>query len=101
MTVSTTFRVVDLTRDISGVSAENLAQAGAAASVDLDGIRDQLVQIRDAFNPVLADQDDGQAFRLHSIELDLTVGMEGQVWFVAKGRAEASLKLLWSRTDPK
>jgi hypothetical protein len=31
------------------------------------------------------------------MELQLTVGLEGKVWFVAKGTGEASLKLTWSR----
>jgi hypothetical protein len=31
------------------------------------------------------------------MELALTVGLEGKIWFVAKGTGEASLTLTWSR----
>jgi hypothetical protein len=94
--MGTTFSVVDLTRADAPAETETMLQARIGGKVDLDDLSSQLGEIRDALNPVLADQGADHAFRLRSMELDLTVGLEGQVWFVAKGKGEASLKLTWS-----
>lgn len=95
--MSTIFRVVDLTQSNPQAEAQSPLQAGGIGSVDLDQLRGQLEQIREGLTPVLADQAKEQTFHLQSMELDLTVGLEGQVWFVAKGKGEASLRLIWSR----
>ena len=92
--MSTLFRVVDLTQPDLNVASP--LQAGKLGAVDLDQMRSQLTQIRDALSPVL-EEEPQKSIQLQSIELDLTVGLEGQVWFVAKGTAEASLRLIWSR----
>jgi hypothetical protein len=95
--MSTTFRVVDLTQASPQDEAKSPLQAGNIGTVDLDKLSGQLHEIRDALNPVIAEQAEEQPFHLSTMELALTVGLEGQVWFVAKGKAEASLKLVWSR----
>ena len=58
----------------------------------------QLTEIRDATNAVFIDEEP-QAGRigLQSIVIDLTVGAEGKVLFVAKGSVEASIQLTFSR----
>jgi hypothetical protein len=56
----------------------------------------QLKEISDAVQPVL---DDAQPrnLGLKEIEISLTIGAEGGVWFVAKGSAEASIVLRFGR----
>jgi len=88
------YEVRDLT---AGASA--LQGGGEAGSVDLDSLREQLEEIRDSLTPVVSDQAEGDGLRLQEIELSLAVGLEGKVWFVAKGTAEASLKLTFGRPD--
>ena len=57
----------------------------------------QLKDISDAIAPVLAQADTKAPFGLQSIELSLTIGAEGGIWFVAKGSAEASITATFSR----
>lgn len=96
--MSTVFRVVDLTQAQPEGETKSPLQAGDRGTVDLTKLRTELQDIRDALSPVVAEQGDEKAFHLDTMELDLTVGLEGQVWFVAKGRAEASLRLTWTRS---
>jgi hypothetical protein len=37
------------------------------------------------------------SFGLQTLEIDLTLGAEGKIWFIAKGSAEASIKLTFGR----
>lgn len=98
--IATEFQVVDLTQEAPGAQTESLLQGRAVGSVDLGQLRSQLDDIRDALSPVLAEQaESAGGFHLNTMELDLTVGLEGQIWFVAKGKGEASLKLTWSRAS--
>jgi hypothetical protein len=94
---TTTFGVVDLSKTAPFEEAASPLAGAAAAVIDLDRLRGQLNEIRDALSPVLDQQSAQNGFRLSSMELQLTVGLEGKVWFVAKGTGEASLKLTWSR----
>jgi hypothetical protein len=92
-----TFPVVDLTASAPEGELKSMLQAGGGGTVDIDALREQLMEIRDGLNPVLADQDGQGSLRLQTMEVDLTIGLEGQIWFVAKGKGEASLKLTWGR----
>ena len=89
--MGSTFEVVDLT------AAGSPLQGGTHGSVDLDSLRGQLEAIRDALTPVVAEQAADEHIRLKEIELALTVGVEGKVWFIAKGTGEASITLKWGR----
>jgi len=71
----------------------------ARSTVDPARIARELRDVTDAIAPVLADADAHATFGLHTVELALTIGAEGGVWFVAKGSAEASIKLTFSRGD--
>jgi hypothetical protein len=91
-----TYGVLDLTTENPmQVTAEGEAfWPGKGHEVDLGKLRGQLEEIRDAILPVASAttvRNDG--FGLQTLELDLTIGAEGQVWFVAKGSVEASIKL--------
>ena len=90
------YGVIDLSAESPvQVTAEGEAfWAGKPGGVDLGKLRSQLEEIRDAILPVAAEPAGAQGgFGLQTLEIDLTIGAEGQVWFVAKGSLEASLKL--------
>ncbi|TML45289.1 MAG: hypothetical protein E6G19_05265 [Actinobacteria bacterium] len=90
------YGVIDLsTESPVQVTAEGEAfWAGKPGGVDLGKLRSQLEEIRDAILPVAAGPDGAVGgFGLQTLEIDLTIGAEGQVWFVAKGSLEASIKL--------
>ncbi|HEX8101115.1 MAG TPA: hypothetical protein VF533_00745 [Solirubrobacteraceae bacterium] len=91
--MSTNFDVVDLSQRESLLQGEDMA----TGSVNLEDLRGQLEEIRDALSPVVTSPVPGDGLRLESLELDLTVGLEGRVWFIAKGKGEASLRMKWSR----
>lgn len=86
------FQVVDLSRP-----ATPLAGGAGVGEVDLDHLRGQLAEIRDALTPVLDDQAEAR-MKLREIEVDLTVSFEGNIWFIAKGKGEASIKLQFSKS---
>ena len=85
-----TYPVADLSTDSTAVAVES------RGTVDLGELRDQLVDIRDTLSPLLA-ASDSDGMRLSSLELSLTVGAEGGVWFIAKGSVEASITMTFSR----
>lgn len=90
-----TFEVVDLSSMKSPA-----ADVSLTGNVDLDGLRDQLQQIRDSLSPLLDDQETAAgepAMGLQELELALSISLEGKVWFIAKGNAEASITLKFGR----
>lgn len=66
--------------------------------VDPHRIADELATISRAIAPVLDDAG-SETFELSELELALTVGAEGGIWFVARGSAEASITLRFRRRD--
>lgn len=90
------FKVVDLSQ--SSTAEESILQASGNGEVNLQLLREQLEEIRDGLMPVIADQTENGGLHLESLELALTVGLEGKIWFVAKGTGEASLTLTWTRS---
>lgn len=86
-----TFEVVDLS------TTQTLVEA--RGDVDLDSLRSQLEQIRDSIAPLLETTGEPGKLALNSIEISLTVGIEGKVWFIAKGTAEASITLTFERPE--
>jgi hypothetical protein len=65
-------------------------------TVDPAELARQLKAISDAITPVLEDTHVGR-LGLTELEISLTIGAEGGVWFVAKGSAEASIVLRFKR----
>lgn len=65
-------------------------------TVDPADLARQLKAISDAIAPVLDDAQTGR-LGLAELEIALTIGVEGGVWFVAKGSAEASILLRFRR----
>jgi len=88
------YGVVDLTAAPNTTGVDTLTPAG---QVDLEKLRDQLTDIRDALHPLLEADATTHGLGLASVEVKLSVGFEGKVLFVAKGSAEASITLTFAR----
>jgi hypothetical protein len=67
-----------------------------ARTVDPAEVARQLKTISDAIAPVLDEARAGK-LGLSEVEISLTIGAEGGVWFVARGSAEAAIVLRFSR----
>lgn len=85
------------TYPVSDLSATSGLALESRAIVDPRELASQLKDIGDAIAPVLAEDRDEGSLGIKSIEIALTIGAEGGVWFVAKGSAEASIKLILER----
>jgi hypothetical protein len=68
--------------------------------VNIDKLRDQLKDIENGLVGVFEDKDRQGKFALNSLEIGLTIGAEGGVWFIAKGSIEGSIKLTFKRNEP-
>ena len=89
--------VLDLTSEVP-VSVERIREGlERRPSVDPNRIASELKDISDAIAPVLAKSELSAGFGLQTIELSLTIGAEGGIWFVAKGSAEASITATFGR----
>ena len=66
--------------------------------VDPDRIANEIADIKRRLSTIFEDGDAEKHFILQSMEVQLAIGVEGGVWFVAKGTAEASLKLVFGRS---
>lgn len=86
------FPVADLTASASmAIKGRNEVEPQALGA--------QLERIRDAIGPSLVDSHAARAAGLKQVEIALTIGAEGGVWFVAKGSAEASIKMTFEVPD--
>ena len=65
-------------------------------TVDPERIAEEIMDIKRKLNRVFEEDTEG-SFALHSVEVQLAIGVEGGIWFIAKGTAEASLKLVFGR----
>ena len=83
------YPVVDLSRSAA------LAME-ASPTVNPAEVARQLKAISDAIGPILNEAEPG-TLGLSEVEISLTIGAEGGVWFVAKGKAEASIVLRFRR----
>ena len=93
-----TYGVADLTQASSLNFSEGVGpNLVAVGEVRSEEVANQLKDIRDTISTVLDDMPQSREMRLETVELNLTVGAEGGVWFVAKGSLEASIKLSFSR----
>jgi len=80
--------------------AEGLTVIEQRGAVDLDDLSGQLQEIRDAITPIIAGETQTAGdFGLESLEISLTVGAEGKIWFIASGSAEASITMTFSRPE--
>lgn len=66
--------------------------------VDPQELREQLAEIRDALQPLLAEeQAAGSGMGLAEITVGLALGASGKVLFIAEGSVEASIGLVFRR----
>ena len=65
-------------------------------TVDPERIAEEIMDIKRKLNRVF-EEDTERSFALQSMEVQLAIGVEGGIWFIAKGTAEASVKLVFSR----
>jgi hypothetical protein len=86
-----TYGVAEITQ------AEGMTIVKERGELDLDDLSQQLRDIRDAITPVLAEDPEPGVFGLQSLEIALTVGVEGKIWFIVSGSAEASITLNFAR----
>lgn len=80
------YPVADLTSSVSMAMRPT-------TEVEPSALAAQLQQIRDAIGPTLVEAPAARAAGLKRVEIGLTIGAEGGVWFIAKGSAEASIKM--------
>ena len=95
-------KVYPLLVDEQEVAALEGLQVGVHGKpvVDIDKLRDQLKDIKNGLVGVFEDKDRQGKFALNSLEISLTIGAEGGVWFIAKGSIEGSIKLTFERNEP-
>jgi hypothetical protein len=87
--ISKTFPLADLTTSAAfGLEPQH--------EVDPHRLASELSKIINTLAPVLCDLPE-TVIGLTEVEIALTIGAEGGVWFVAKGSAEASIRLRFSR----
>ena len=86
-----TYEVAELTE------TEGVMDVERRGEVDLDKLRDQLMEIRDAINPIITEVPADGALGLQSLVLSLTVGYEGRILFLASGSVQASITLTFTR----
>ena len=77
---------------VADLSSSPALAFSRSAAVDPQRLAEELKDISEAIAPVL---DGARAGRLalSELEIALAIGVEGGVWFVAKGSAEASIRL--------
>ena len=86
-----TYGVAEITQ------AQGMSVVERRGEVGLDDLSEQLRDIRNAISPVLAEETQPGGFGLQSLQISLTVGAEGKIWFIVSGSAEASITLTFSR----
>jgi hypothetical protein len=91
--LATKYGVADLTQTEGGMDVE------LRGEVDLDELRDQLIEIRDAINPIITEVPADGALGLESVVLSLTVGYQGRILFLVSGSVQASITLKFSRPN--
>lgn len=88
-----TYEVAEIKQVEGAVVKERLGK------VDPEALSAQLAEIRNALDPFVDSGGQASAFGLESLEIALTIGAEGKVWFVASGSVEASITMTFSRPD--
>jgi hypothetical protein len=79
---------------------EGLAKSLTKPQVNIDVLRDQLKDIKNRLVGVFEDKDSDGKFALNSLEISLTIGVEGGIQFISKASVEGSIKLTFERNKP-
>lgn len=89
-----TYGVAEITQ------TEGVTVVERRGDIELDRLSEQLQEIRNAINPIIADETQAEGgFGLQSLEISLTVGLDGKIWFIASGSVEASITMSFSRPE--
>jgi hypothetical protein len=88
-----TYGVAEITQ------TEGLTDVEVRGEVDLDELRDQLREIRDAINPIITEVPADGALGLESVVISLSIGYQGRILFLVSGSVEASITLKFSRPN--
>jgi hypothetical protein len=91
--LATKYGVAEITQ------TEGLTDVEVRGEVDLDELRDQLIEIRDAINPIITEVPADGALGLESVVISLSVGYQGRILFLVSGSVEASITLKFSRPN--
>jgi hypothetical protein len=91
--VARKYGVAEITQIEGGMDVE------LRGEVDLDELRDQLREIRDAINPIITEVPADGPLGLKSLVLSLTVGYQGRIQFLASGSVQASITLTFTRPN--
>jgi len=86
-------------REVAGLEKARLVAYGKPV-VNIDKLRGQLKDIKNGLVGVFEDKDRQGKFALNSLEVSLTIGAEGGIWFIAKGSIEGAIKLIFKRNEP-
>ena len=86
-----TYGVAEITQ------SEGLTDVELHGKVNLDDLREELIEIRDAINPIITEVPADGALSLQSLVLSLTVSRQGRILFLMSGSVEASITLTFSR----
>lgn len=86
-----TYGVAEITQ------SEGLTDVELHGKVALDDLREELIEIRDAINPIITEVPADGALSLQRLVLSLTVSRQGRILFLMSGSVEASITLTFSR----
>jgi hypothetical protein len=82
-----TYGVAEITQ------SEGLTDVELHGKVNLDDLREELIEIRDAINPIITEVPADGALSLQRLVLFLTVSRQGRILFLMSGSVEASITL--------
>lgn len=85
-------------RQVTGVMESDVRKFGKP-KVDIDKLRLELIDIKNGLVGIFEETDRKEKFGLYSLEVSLTIGAEGKIWFIASGSIEGSIKLTFKRPD--
>jgi hypothetical protein len=77
--------------------SEGLTDVELHGKINLDDLREELIEIRDAINPIITEVPADGALSLQRLVLSLTVSRQGRILFLMSGSVEASITLTFSR----
>ncbi len=81
------------------IQTEGLTTVVQRGEVDLDELRDQLMEIRDAIHPIITEVPADGALGLQSLVISLAVGYQGRILFLVSGSVQASITLTFARPN--
>ena len=88
-----TYGVAEITQ------SEGLTDVELHGKVNLDDLREELIEIRDAINPIITEVPADEALSLQRLVPSLTVSRQGRILFLMSGSVEAAITLTFTRPE--